>query len=128
MTFEVIDIEENEFQRLARYGLPLILPWHHETIRIGTSYHTDKQTTSAPWAKESPFELNDLALKYKLCHPESGSTSSFRLTVTSTSAVSEEHLSLGLGISVSPLPIVTLSVKGAYDNQVQENRDVSPNQ
>lgn len=120
------ELDENEFQRLARAGHPLILPWHREPVRLGTGYHSSRQLTKNPWATETPFVLAELMLQAKVFRPEQGSTSSFTSKKTSRSVETNDHLTLGFGVGVSPpIPVVTVSVKGTFDQHVQENSDVS---
>ncbi len=123
------ELEENEFQRLACQGMPLLLPWHREPVRLGTGYHSNRQLTKNPWANETPFVLAELMLQAKIFRPEQGTTSSFTSKKTSRSAETNDHLTLGLGVGVSPpIPVVTVSVKGQFDQQLQENSDVNAEQ
>ncbi|KAJ4367265.1 hypothetical protein N0V83_006846 [Neocucurbitaria cava] len=118
------ELDENEFQRLARAGLPLLLPWHREPVRLGTGYHSSRQLTKDPWAGETPFILAELMLQAKIFRPEQGTTSSFTSKKTSRSVETNDHLTLGFGVGVSPpIPVVTVSVKGTFDQHVQENSD-----
>jgi hypothetical protein len=120
------ELDENEFQRSARAGFPLLLPWHRDPVRLGTGYHSSLQLTENPWASETPFILAELMLQAKVFRPEQGTTSSFTLKKTSRSAESNDHLTLGFGVNLSPpIPVVIVSVKGTFDQQVQENSDVS---
>ena len=118
-------LDESEFQRLARQGMPLLLPWHHESVRLGTGYHSNRQLTENPWASETPFVLAQLMMQAKIFRPEQGSTSSFTSKQTSSSAEVNDHLTLGFGLSLAPpIPVVKLSVMGKFDQQVQDNSDV----
>lgn len=120
------ELDENEFQRLARSSMPLVLPWHRTPVRLGTGYHSKLQTTEDPWAKETPFVLAELLMQAKVFRPEQGTTSSFTSKKTSRTAESNEHLALGFGVGVSPpIPVCSVSVKGKFDKQLQENSDVS---
>ena len=108
------ELDENEFQRLARQGLPLLLPWHRKPVRLGSGYHSDRQLTMTPWADETPFVLADLMMQAKVFRPEQGTTSSFTSRKTSRSAETNDHLTLGFGVGISPpIPVVTVSVKGS---------------
>ena len=120
------ELDENDFQRQARHGLPLVLPWHPEFVRLGTGYHSNRQLTDNPWESKTPFNLAQLLLQAKILRPEQGTTSSFTSKHTSRAAESNDHLTLGFGVSLAPpMPIVSLSVKGEFDQQVQDNSDVS---
>lgn len=121
------ELDENEFQRLARAGFPLVLPWHREPVRLGTGYHSSRQLTKDPWAGE--IILAELMLQAKIFRPEQGTTSSFTSKKTSRSVETNDHLTLGFGRDVSPpIPVVTVSVKGTFDQHVQENSNVSTRQ
>ncbi|KAF2442342.1 hypothetical protein P171DRAFT_365181 [Karstenula rhodostoma CBS 690.94] len=118
------ELEENEWQRLARAGMPLILPWHHEAVRLGTGYHSNLQLTPEPWATETPFDLGDLLLQAKIFRSEQGSTSSFVSRETSRKEESNDHTELGFGVGIKPaIPVIEVSVKGSYDKQLAENKD-----
>lgn len=120
------ELNENEFQRCARSGMPLLLPWHRKPVRLGTGYHSRLQTTDEPWAQETPFVLADLLLQAKVYRTEQGTTSSFTSRKTSRTAETNDHLALGFGVGISPpIPICSASVKGNFDRQLQENSDVS---
>ena len=119
------ELDENEFQRLARHGMPLLLPWHRKPIRLGTGYHSNRQLTNNPWASETPFVLAELMLQAKIFRPEQGTTSSFTSKTTSRSAETNDHLTLGFGVGISPpIPVVTFSARGQFDEQLQENNEV----
>ncbi|KAF2741958.1 hypothetical protein M011DRAFT_453964 [Sporormia fimetaria CBS 119925] len=117
-------LDENEFQRLARNRMPLILPWHRQPIRIGTGYHSSRQLTADPWATETPFNLAELMLQAKIFRPEQGTTSSFSSKTTSRKAETNDHLTLGFGVGIAPpIPVVAVSVFGQFDQAVISNSD-----
>jgi hypothetical protein len=120
------ELQENEWQRLARAGMPLILPWHHKAISLGTGYHSRSQLGPKPWATETPFNLADLLMQAKIFRPEQGTTSSFTSRETSRKEESNDHTELGFGVGIKPaIPVIEVNVKGSYDKQLYENKDVS---
>lgn len=56
-------------------------------------------------------------------HFEYGTTSSFKKVKTSKESETGDHLSLGFGIGVGLPFLASASVKGTYDNHIQENKD-----
>lgn len=115
--------DENDISRQARQRLPLVLPWGREIVRLGTTFHSSRQSTSNPWADETPFVLSEMHLIKKELHAEYGTNSSFRRVATQKTCETGDHLSLGFGIGVGVPFLASASVKGAYDNHVQDNKD-----
>ncbi|KAL5371525.1 hypothetical protein DPSP01_014201 [Paraphaeosphaeria sporulosa] len=68
-SFKFPKLEKNEWQRLARTDMTLIIRWHHKGIRLGTGHHSVLQLTETPWATETPFDLRDLLLQAKIFRP-----------------------------------------------------------
>lgn len=119
------ELPENEWQRLARAGLPLTLPWHREAVTLGKGYHSSLQLTPKPWATETPFVLAHLLLQAKIFRPDQGTTSSFVSKETSRKEEFNDHTELGFGVGIKPaIPVIEVSVKGTCDKQLQMNKDV----
>ncbi|CAI6340661.1 unnamed protein product [Periconia digitata] len=118
------NLPQNQYQRLASAGLPIVLPWNHAAIRLGTGYHSSRQLTHNPWATESPFLMAELAMTAKTFHSERGTTSTFVSKKTFTEEQSNDHTVCGFGVGIAPaVPVVEVSVKGTFDQQVQSNSD-----
>jgi len=117
--------DDNEIARQAKQGLPLVLPWGRKHIRLGTTFHSRLQSTPNPWSDETPFVLSDLHMIPKELHAEYGTTSTFKKVTTSRVSETGDHLSLGFGIGVGLPFIASVSVKGTFDQHIQENKDVS---
>lgn len=115
----------NEIARQAQQGLPLTLPWGRKPIRLGTSFHSRLQSTQNPWSDETPFALSDMYTIPKELHAEYGTTSTFKKIETTKESETGDHLSLGLGIGVGLPFVASVNVKGTYDQNVKENKDVS---
>ena len=118
-------LSENEIHRLADQGLPLIIPWHrNKTVRLGTCFHSSRLASQDPWGSESPFILQDLILMQKILSRENGTVSSYKSIITSKTSETGDHLSLGFGVGVGLPFLASVSVKGTYDKDIQENKDV----
>ena len=118
------ELNENEIQQQARHGLPLIIPWQREVVRLGTCFHSNRLDTDNPWSKVTPFILSDLYMTPKILQAEYGTTSTFKSTKTSKTCETGDHLTLGFGMGVGVPFLASVKVKGTYDNDVQENTDV----
>ncbi|KAJ5986738.1 hypothetical protein N7451_011103 [Penicillium sp. IBT 35674x] len=116
-------LDENEFARQARQGLPLALPWGREVIRLGTTFHSDRQTTMNPWSNETPFVLSEMHMIKKELHAEYGTSSTFKKVTTRKASETGDHLSLGFGVGVGLPFLASVNVKGTYDEHLQENKD-----
>lgn len=116
---------DNEISRLAKQGLPIILPWGKQKVRLGTCYKSSLQcTTRGPFLEENPFILSDLYTMPKTLQREGGTDSTFKSVHTSRTVETSDHLSLGLGVGVGLPFLASLSVKGQFDQHVHENKDV----
>ncbi|CAI7678896.1 unnamed protein product [Penicillium pancosmium] len=115
--------DENEISLQASQGLPLALPWGREAIRLGTTFHSDRQNTMNPWSDETPFILSELHMIKKELHAEYGTNSTFKKVATHKTCETEDHLSLGFGVGVGLPFVASVNVKGTYDEHVQENKD-----
>ncbi|KAF3016785.1 hypothetical protein E8E14_008566 [Neopestalotiopsis sp. 37M] len=115
--------DENEISQQARQGLPLVLPWGRNPIRLGTTFHSRLQSTGDPWSKETPFVLSDIHMIPKELHAEYGTTCTFKKVETRKEIETGDHLSLGFGIGVGLPFVASVSVKGTYDKHIQENKD-----
>ena len=123
---EVPDVNDNDVRRSIDNGLPLILPWHrHKTVRLGTCFHSSRYATSNPWGEEIPFMLQDIALVPKVLRREYGTVASYTSVSTSQTSETPDHLSLGFGVGVGLPFLASVSIKGTYDKEVLENKDVS---
>ncbi|KAI0147798.1 hypothetical protein GGR57DRAFT_244945 [Xylariaceae sp. FL1272] len=120
---EITTIAENEISQQAKQGLPLILPWGRQAIRLGTTYHSRLQGTTNPWSDETPFVLSDMHMIPKELHAEYGTTSTFKKVKTTRESETGDHLSLGFGIGVGLPFLASVSVKGTFDQHIQENKD-----
>ena len=118
------ELNENEIQQQARHGLPLMIPWQREVVRLGTCFHSDRLNTDDPWSTVTPFILSDLYMTPKILQAEYGTTSAFKSTKTSRTCETGDHLTLGFGMGVSLPFLASVKVKGTYDNDIQENKDV----
>jgi hypothetical protein len=119
------DVDENEIERLARHHMPIILPWHHGKIRIGTCYQSRVQRHGNPWVRDTPFVLADLYMIPKILDNEHGTVATYKSVSTRRQCETDDHLSLGFGVGVGLPFLASASVKGAYDKDLQENNDVS---
>jgi hypothetical protein len=117
--------DDNEISRQAGQGLPLSLPWGRKKIRLGTTFHSKLQSTENPWSDETPFVLSDIHMIPKELHAEYGTTSTFKKVKTARQSETGDHLSLGFGIGVGLPFLASASVKGTFDQHIQENKDVS---
>ncbi|KAJ6000013.1 hypothetical protein N7481_000422 [Penicillium waksmanii] len=97
--------DQNEISVQASQGLPLALPWGLEVIRLGTTFHSERQNTMNPWSEETPFILSELHMIKKELHAEYGTNSTFKKVATHKTCETGDHLSLGFGVGVG-LPFV----------------------
>lgn len=116
---------DNEIRLQAQRRLPLTLPWGHTPIRLGTTFHSSRQSTKNPWSDETPFVLSDLHMIPKELHFEYGTTSTFKKVQTRRERETKDHLTLGFGVGVGLPFLVAASVKGDFDQNIEENTDVS---
>lgn len=116
---------DNEILLQAQRGLPLTLPWGRKPVRLGTTFHSSRKSTENPWSDETPFVLSDLHMIPKELHFEYGTTSSFKKVQTKKESESKDHLTLGFGVGVGLPFIASASVKGDFDQNIEENKDVS---
>jgi len=116
---------DNEISCQARQGLPIVLPWGRKPIRLGTTFHSRLLSTGNPWSDETPFVLSDMHMIPKELHAEYGTTSTFKKVKTTKESETGDHLSLGLGVGVGLPFLASVSVKGTFDQHIQENKDVS---
>ncbi|KAL9115745.1 MAG: hypothetical protein Q9227_000113 [Pyrenula ochraceoflavens] len=114
---------QNDILRQAQQGLPISLPWGRDVVRLGTTFHSSRQGTESPWSDETPFVLSDMHMIQKELHAEYGTTSTFKKVKTHKECETGDHLSLGFGVGVGLPFLASASVKGTYDNHVQENKD-----
>ena len=120
---ELAEISLQEVERYTRASLPLIIPWHpNETIPLGTLFFSSRP--QSPWAKSSPFDERSLALNPMTVSRDYGTQSVFRSQSTSRSTQTKDHLELGLGVGVGLPFLASVTVKGTYCKDVQENNDV----
>ena len=124
---ELADADDNEIARQAAQNLPIILPWGRRNIRLGTCYQSRLQGSKdhTPWREDTPFILSDLFMMPKILHRERGTDATYHSVKTSRECETGDHLSLGFGVGVGLPFLASVSVKGTYDKEVQENRDVS---
>ncbi|KAI1321092.1 hypothetical protein F5Y16DRAFT_389270 [Xylariaceae sp. FL0255] len=120
---DITIIAENEISQQAKQGLPLILPWGRQPIRLGTTFHSRLQGTENPWSDETPFVLSDMHMIPKELHAEYGTTSTFKKVKTTRESETGDHLSLGFGIGVGLPFLASVNVKGTFDQHIQENKD-----
>jgi hypothetical protein len=123
---ELTDTEDNEIARLASQNLPITLPWGKKPIPLGTCYQSRLQSSKdhEPWLEQTPFILSDLLMMPKILHRQRGTDASYRSVNTSRECETGDHLTLGFGVGVGLPFLASVSVKGSYDKDVQENRDV----
>ncbi|PSR82111.1 hypothetical protein BD289DRAFT_371797 [Coniella lustricola] len=112
----------NWITQQAALGVPIVLPWKREAVRLGTCFKSSLQSTK-PWLSENPFILSDLHMIPKVLRSEYGSTSSFHSINTTQKSETGNHLSLGFGVGVGTPYLASASVKGTYDEEVQKNKD-----
>ncbi|CAN9469680.1 unnamed protein product [Alternaria alternata] len=117
--------DDNEIMLQTQRKLPLTLPWGHTPIRLGTTFHSSRQSTKNPWSDETPFVLSDLHMIPKELHFEYGTTSTFKKVSTRRERETKDHLTLGFGVGVGLPFLAAASVKGEFDQNIEENRDVS---
>lgn len=122
---ELDQIRDNEIERLAAQHLPIILPWSRQSVRLGTCYQSRRQSSGDPWVKDTPFVLADLHMIPKILDREHGTQATYKSVSTTRECESGDHLSLGFGVGVGLPFLASVSVKGMYDKNVQENKDVS---
>lgn len=116
--------DTNWVAQQAAQRLPLVLPWKRQAIRLGTCFDSRRLDTD-PWLKENPFILSDFYMIPKVLQMELGCTSDFNSVSTSRKTETGKHLSLGFGVGVGLPFLCSVSVKGTYDEQLKENKDVS---
>jgi hypothetical protein len=68
--------------------------------------------------------LSDLHMISKELHFEYGTTSTFKKVQTRRERETKDHLTLGLGVGVGLPFLAAASVKGQFDQNVEENTDV----
>ena len=121
---ELSELSEEELRRCTKASLPLFIPWHpKQTIPLGTFFFSSRSTD--PWATNSPFSTKSLALTPILVERDYGSQSVFKSISTSRSTETNDHLELGLGVGAGLPFLASVTVKGSYCKDVQENNDVS---
>ena len=118
------DPSDNEIARQATNSLPIILPWSKKSVRLGTCYQSSSQSSGNPWLESSPFILSDLYTMPTILDRSRGTEASYKSVITSRECETGDHLSLGFGVGVGLPFLASVSVKGTYDKEVQENRDV----
>jgi hypothetical protein len=118
------DDDNNWVAQQASLGAPINLPWKKQQIRLGTCFQS-RCIHGDPWLKENPFILSDLFMISKILRSENGSVSSFHSINTSRKSETSDHLSLGFGVGASLPFLCSASVKGTFDEDVQNNKDVS---
>lgn len=69
--------------------------------------------------------LSDLHMIPKELHFEYGTTSTFKKVSTRRERETKDHLTLGFGVGVGLPFLAAASVKGEFDQNIEENRDVS---
>ena len=116
--------DNNWVAQQASLGVPINLPWKRQQIRLGTCFQS-RRIHSDPWLKENPFILSDLFMLSKVLRSETGSVSSFHSVNTSRKSETGNHLSLGFGVGAGVPFLCSASVKGTFDEDVQNNKDVS---
>lgn len=118
------DADDNEIARQASQNLPIILPWCRQNVRLGTCYQSRLQSSKDPWLKGTPFVLSDLYMMPKILHRQRGTDATYKSISTSRECETGDHLSLGFGVGVGLPFLASVSVKGTYDSDIQENKDV----
>lgn len=116
---------DNDIILQAQEGLTLILPWGRNPMRLGTTFQSKRQSTLNPWSEETPFVLSDLHMIPKELHLESGTISTFKKVHTTSESETRDHLTLGFKAGIGVPFLAKASVKGTFDQDVQENKDVS---
>ncbi|KAH7376389.1 hypothetical protein B0T11DRAFT_324292 [Plectosphaerella cucumerina] len=115
--------DTNWVSQQAAHGLPLVLPWKKQTVRLGACFRSERLMDD-PWlTKENPFILSDLYTTPKVLRTEVGSTSTFHSVATSRKTETGKHLALGFGIGVGLPFLCSASVKGTYDEHLRDNND-----
>lgn len=114
--------DTNWVAQQAAQGVPLILPWKKQVVRLGTCFKS--QRLDDPWLKDNPFILSDFYMIPKVLHNDYGSTSTFHSVSTSRKTETGKHLALGFGVGVGLPFLCSASVKGTYDEDLKENNDV----
>ena len=118
------DNDNNWVAQQASLGVPINLPWKKQQIRLGTCFQS-RCIHDDPWLKENPFILSDLFMISKILRSENGSVSSFHSINTSRKSETGNHLSVGFGVGAGLPFLCSASVKGTFDEDVQNNKDVS---
>lgn len=116
---------DNEIFRETSQNLPLSLPWKRKVVRLGTCFQSSRQSSEDPWLEDSPFMWADLVMIPKVLSREDGAQATHKSVTTASRTQTGDHLSLGFGVGVGLPFLASISVKGTYDKDVQENRDVS---
>lgn len=116
---------DNEIIRKTSQNLPLDLPWKRQVVRLGTCFQSQRQNSDNPWLEDSPFLLADLLMVPKVLSREDGAQVTYKSLSTARRTETGDHLTLGFGAGVGLPFLASVSVKGTYDKDVQENRDVS---
>ena len=117
----------NAIQRAVEQGRPVYVPWHREIIRLGACFNSRRQGKDA-WVEDTPFLLADLVMIPKILRRENGTEATYSSVDTYRLSESNDHLSLGFGVAVGPpglSALASVSVKGQYDKDVMDNKDVS---
>ena len=116
--------DNNWIAQQTSLGVPIILPWKNERIRLGTCFQS-RSIHGDPWLQNNPFILSDLFMIPKILQSEYGSVSSFHSVNTTRRSEVGNHLSLGFGVGVGIPLLCSAPVKGTFDEDVQNNTDVS---
>ena len=120
----LVEISMGDVKRQTDASLPLFIPWHpNTTIPLGTLYHSNR--LNSPWAKNTPFDERSLATTPMVISRDYGSQSSFKSLSTSKSMETNDHLDLGFAVGAGPPFVASITVKGTYCRDVQDNKDVS---
>lgn len=129
------DIDLPSIESLAKARLPIVIPWSRlcSNVGPGSLFQTSAAGSGStdPWSKISPFKQSPDTEESGYGHSvpmtyssSSGTTGTFKSSVTSSAVENNDHLTVGLKVSMDAF-IVSASVKGQYDKHVQENDDVS---
>ena len=125
MASDELDIAKATMRGLAKYNLPMNLPWFPKTVKPGAMVHSDLFATSNPFSSISPFDEDSLRDSRLTCTIDDGAIGSYVSATTLTKGKTLDHLSLGLGVEVECI-FARASVAGQYDQDTTKNTDVRP--
>lgn len=117
-------LEENESLLVtqARNGVPLLLPWGHQSLIPGTGFNSEKMMQN-PWMGQSAFLPFDPHFPYVQYDARGGGCANYRSAESDSHGTSHTHYSGSLSATVD-VKFASVSVTGSYDKDIRETTDV----